>query len=113
MDYDEQPPEEDPPFDAAIFACIVSFVLIHWTALCMAPWIQVWWTELLVNPLIPMMLIFIILYRSRCRREVIGITRILSLLLLSVIIFAGTIIFFGVLFTLVCAVCSGFTNWHY
>jgi hypothetical protein len=109
----EQPPEEDSPFGAAILGSIGFFILIHWAAFSLSPWIKVWWTEWLVNPLIPMAMSFYTLYPSCWHPEIIGLKRILILILLSGGILVGELIFFGFFFMMLCAVCAGFSRWHY
>ena len=110
MDNDEPPPE--PPFGVAIFVTAVSWIIIYWAAKNAVERLGVWWAECLVYAVVPITATFIFLYRSRWRRELVGAARTLFTILLSCQIYLGVLIFCGIIITMICAVCSGFTRWH-
>jgi hypothetical protein len=80
----------------ASLACFVSLIFIHWVARPAVEMLGVWWVELLVYGSIPIFATFIILYRSNWHREVTGVPRTCSLLLLSCVILGVLLFLLGV-----------------
>jgi hypothetical protein len=104
----EAPSEVSSPVGIALIACIVCSVLIFWAAGPVVVSLHVWWAELLVYALIPILVTFIILYRSDWHQEITGAARTSLLLLLSCIIFCCALIAMGVMLILGCVLTLGF-----
>jgi hypothetical protein len=96
MNESEQIPEVQSFSKRAIIiassVCFASSICFYWIARPAVSQLQVLWMELLVYAIIPISVTFIVLYRSYWHREITGVARTCSLLLLSCIILAGEII---------------------
>ena len=102
MNQSEPSSEVQSPIAIASFACLVCFVVIVLAARPVVVLVAVWWAELLVYALIPVMVSFIILYRSCWHPEITGVVRTCSLLMLSCAIFVGVLFAIGIM---LCAAC--------
>lgn len=85
----------------ASFGCLATLMFIYWVARPVVESSQDWWTELLVDALIPVLVTFIILYRSNWHRELSGVARMRSLLLVSFGILGGLLAIIGASFFVV------------
>ena len=110
MNNDEQPPKLQPPYGIAIIASIFSLMFVHFVFRSAIAWLEVWWAELLAYALIPVSVIFAIIYRSHWRRELTGAMRTLSVVALSGIIFAGVLVGGGFFLLVLFAVFNGITR---
>lgn len=81
----------------ASIACFVSLLAIYSVARPAVELLEIFWEELLAYAVIPISVTFIILYRSCWHREIIGLARTCSLLLLSSLILFGVMLAIGVL----------------
>jgi hypothetical protein len=99
MDNNGQSPEVQPPLQRAVvmasIACFASLTFFYWVARPAVESIEDGWAEFMVYAIIPMTVTFIILYRSCWHREITGIARTGSLLLLSCIILGSEVIAVG------------------
>jgi len=116
VNHGDQPATGHLPVAISAFACFVSWVFIYWVARPVVSLLQVWWAELLVYALIPILLAFIIQYRSCWHREITGAARTLFLILSSCMIFGGVLIASGIMiilgFLVYSAFIDGFTRLH-
>jgi len=76
----------------ATFACFGSLALFYWAARPLVNLIDIPWIEFLAYALVPMVVTFLILFRSCWHREISSAKRACSLLLLSFTILGGVII---------------------
>ena len=117
LNHSHQPPEAQSPFKASVAAALISFILICWIDGGVISLRQAWWTQLLAYAFIPILLAFIILYRSSWHREMGSVTRSLATALMSCLIFAGALMAFGATVVLISlAYVSSFdhfTRFHY
>jgi hypothetical protein len=99
MDDNDQMPEVQSPLQRAVviasIACFASLTLFYWVARPAVELLEVGWAEFLAYAILPITVTFIILYRSCWHREVTGIARTGSLLLLSCIILGSEVIVIG------------------
>jgi hypothetical protein len=99
MDDNEQSPEVQSPsqqiIGVASFACMVALTFFYWYAGPAVKALDLWWAKLLVYALIPILVTFIILYRSGWHQEIAGPIRTCSLLLLSCVILVGVYFVIG------------------
>ena len=104
MNDNEQTPEVQSPSQRIIviasFACLVTLTFFYWYAGPAVKLLDVWWAKLLVYALIPVLVTFIILYRSGWHREVAGPRRTCSLLLFACAILVGVLFAIGAMLTL-------------
>ncbi len=89
----------------ASLACFVSLIFVYWIARPAVERLEVWWVEWLVYAFIPLAVTFIILYRSGWHREIAGVRRTGSLLLLSCAILGVLLLAVGIS-VLVVSICS-------
>jgi hypothetical protein len=80
------------PIRIGLLTCLVSALGVYVIAHSLISRLHVWWMEALVYALIPLSATFIVLYRSRWRREISGTARTSRLLLLSCAIAGGEVI---------------------
>jgi hypothetical protein len=101
MNENEQPLETQSPLQRVIvvasIACFAALGCVYWVATPAVKLLGTWWVELLAYAIIPISVTFAILYRSCWHREITGPARTCSLLLLSLLIFAGVLLAVGVL----------------
>jgi hypothetical protein len=99
MNETEQMPETRSPMPrivgVASLSCLVSLILFYWAVRGAVSEIGVWWEEWLVYATVPVLLTFLILYRSCWHPEITGAARTCYLFLLSCLIFAGDIVAVG------------------
>jgi hypothetical protein len=104
MNDNEPTPEVRAPWQRAVVvassACFLSLVSFYWIARPAVERLEVRWAEWLVYALIPIMVTFILLYRSCWHREITGAARTGFLLLLSCIILGSEVIAMGFMFCL-------------
>jgi hypothetical protein len=74
-----------------------SPVLVHWATRPVVNLLEVPWIEFLAYALVPVVVTFLILYRSCWHREIAGARRTCSLLLLSCVILGGVMVGSGFL----------------
>jgi hypothetical protein len=110
MNTDEQPSKPQPPYVIAVIASMASLAIVHLVFKSAIAWLEVWWAELFVYALIPISVIFFILYRSCWHRELTGALRTLSLVGLSSIIFAAVLLGGGFFLMVLFAVFNGITR---
>lgn len=79
----------------ASFACLVALTFFYWYAGPAVQTLDAWWARSLVYVLIPLLVPFIILYRSAWHRELASLTRTCSLLLASGVILVGVYLVVG------------------
>jgi hypothetical protein len=101
LNHSDQPPEAQSPFKAAAVTSLVSFIFFCWLDHRAMSSLRIWWAELLVYAFVPILLAFIILYRSSWHREFGAWARALVTALVSCVIFCGVMIAFGILVALV------------
>ena len=99
MNDHEQTPKIQSPSQEIIgiasFACLAALIFFYWYAGPAVKALDVWWAKLLVYVAIPILVTFIILYRSGWHRELVGLTRTCSLLLLACVILVGVYFVIG------------------
>ena len=104
MNNDERLSEVQSPLQRdmviAAIACFISLLVFYSVARPVVELLEVFWEELLAYAIIPMAVTFIILYRSCWHREIVGVARTGSLLLLSSVILIGVLLAIGVMFSL-------------
>ena len=79
----------------ASFACLAALTFFYWYAGPAVQTLDVWWARWLVYVLIPILIPFIILYRSAWHRELAGLARTGSLLLAACVILVGVYLVVG------------------
>jgi hypothetical protein len=94
--------KDSPPLAVALFACLVCSVFIWWAAGPVLSLLDIWSDELLVSALIPILITFIILYRSYWHPKITGAPRTSLLFLLSGIIFCFSLFVIGFLLVVGC-----------
>ena len=90
--HEPAPNSQSPPPECigiASFACLMALVFFYWYAGPAVRALDVWWAKWLVYACIPILVSFIILYRSGWHREMIGLARTWRLFLLSCAILVG------------------------
>jgi len=97
----DQPAEAQSPVQASGVTALVSFILVYWLDSRFVSSLGTWWAELLVYAFVPVLLAFIILYRSAWHRELTAVSRALLAGLFSCVIFAGVLLAIGVTMVLV------------
>jgi hypothetical protein len=102
LNQDERETDGQPPVGISIFACLVCFALVFGAARPADVLFSSWWVELLFYALLPVAVTFMILNRSCWHREITGMARICSLLLLSSVIFCGVLLTVGALLAAGC-----------
>jgi hypothetical protein len=104
MNNDERLSEVQSPLQRAVvfasLACFGSLTFIYCVARPAVELLEARWAELLVYAIIPIAVTFIILYRSCWHREITGVARTSSLLLISGLILVGVIVAAGVMLSL-------------
>jgi len=88
----DQPPESQSPILVAGAAALVAFVITCWLGSHYVTSLRLWWTELLVYPILPSALAFILLHRSCWHQEMRRSTRALLLALTSCAIFVTVVV---------------------
>jgi hypothetical protein len=109
MNRNERTDENVPLFFTAGLACLICLPIIYLVTRPVVWWIRAPWTEWLLAPLftlIPLSVVFIILYFSAWHREWTRATRILSTALSSCVIF-GVDLLLIVLMTIVGCIVVG------
>jgi hypothetical protein len=113
MNENEQPEEYQPPIGIAAIACFVCLVFMLYVARPAVMLLDVLWAELLVLATLPILINFAILYCSRWHREMGKLTRVLSMIVYSWIIFVCVSLVGGTVIAGFLAVANGFTRFHY
>jgi hypothetical protein len=101
MDDNEQKTEVQPSSEQfvviASIARLVSSLFSYWIARRAVELLEARWVQWLVYAIIPIIVTFIILYRSCWHSEITGAARTCSLLLLSSIILIGMLFVIGIM----------------
>src|SRR5689334_15364145 len=69
LNHNDRPPEAQSPVQASAVAALVSFLAICWLDGGVVSAIGAWWAQLLAYAFVPILLAFIILYRSSWHQE--------------------------------------------
>ncbi|MDR3378236.1 MAG: hypothetical protein P4M10_06085 [Verrucomicrobiae bacterium] len=104
LNHNDRPPQAQAPIGASSVAALISFVFIYWLDSQIVSSLKVWWEQLLVYGVVPMLLAFIILYRSSWHREIRAAARSPLLVLMSLVIFGGVLIALAAAMILLCVV---------
>jgi hypothetical protein len=96
MDQNVKPAEFRPPIGFASVACVLTMTFMFCVARSAISLVKVWWVEMTIYAAIPILVVFVILYRSFWHQELDKTTRILSMLLTSCIIFCCVLIIAGI-----------------
>jgi hypothetical protein len=92
LNHSDQPPEAHSPLVASFVAALFSFALIFGMDSRFIGALPQWWAELLVYAVIPILLAFILLYRSSWHHEMRRATRALVLTVTSCTLFGAAVI---------------------
>jgi hypothetical protein len=92
LNHNDHPAEAQSPIRAAAVAALVSFIFIYWLDSRAMSSFRAGWAELLVYAFVPILLAFIILYRSSWHREMANSTRSFWAALVSCVIFGGVLL---------------------
>ena len=116
LNHSHRSPESESPVMAAGVVSFVSFAFIYWLDGHDVSRLGIWWAEALFYAFIPVVLAFIILYRSSWHQEMSRSARAMMMGLLSCLIFPGALIVAGI--ALVLAIVgyycfSDLTRFHY
>ena len=95
LNHSDQPAETQSPLASSAAASLVSFVLICCLDSRFVSMLRVWWAELLVYAVIPVLVAFIVLYRSSWHQEMRRAGRACLLALVSCSIFGAVLIAAG------------------
>jgi predicted membrane protein len=115
MSVDKQTEDCQPPFGIAGLACFGCFVVIYLATKPLVMVNEAWWGEWLFFALVllvPISVVFTILYRSSWHRGLGRLTRILSMMLYSCILFCCVLLFGGAVITALFVVVNHFTAFH-
>jgi hypothetical protein len=104
LNHNDRPTQAQSPIGAAWAAALFSFIVIYWLDGQVVSSLRVWWEQLLVYGMVPMLLAFIILYRSCWHREFTNAARNPLLVLMSFFIFGGVLITVGLAMGLICVI---------
>ena len=96
LNHDDRPPEAQSPVQASAWVELFSFLVIFWLTRHVVSSFRLWWAELLVYAFVPVLLAFVVLYRSAWHREFRTATRTVLAGLLSCAIFVGVLAAVGV-----------------
>jgi hypothetical protein len=117
LNHHDWPPKTQSPIGASAVACLVSFLIILGVDGRVVSLLGNWWAEFLVYSFVPLLLAFVILYRSSWHRELGAKTRTFLAALLSTIILGGVLIAMGIALVLLGLVYishfQNFTAFHY
>ena len=107
MSNNEQAEERQPPIGIAGLACFVCLAVVYLATRPFIGFLDRWGIQWLLYTSIPILIAFIILYRSSWHRELPTVTRTLSMLLSAVIIFVTALLFVALLMAGVCLFIGG------
>jgi hypothetical protein len=117
LNHDDRPPEEQSPVQASAWVELVSFLVVYWLTRDVISSFRLWWAELLAYAIVPILLAFIILYRSAWHQEWRAATRTIWAGLFSCVLFAGVLLAIGLVAVLVTLTYisnfDGFPRFHY
>ena len=116
LNHSHQSSKTESPVMVAGVVSFISFAFIYWLDGREVSSLGIWWAETLFYACIPVVLAFIILYRSSWHREMSRSARATLIGLLSCLIFPGALIAVGIAFLLavVAYYCfSDLTRFHY
>jgi hypothetical protein len=95
------------------FACLICFLAVYLAARPLVLWLSVWWAGVPIYSVVPIGVAFVILYRSAWHEELPRVTRILSMILSSCIIFAADLLMIGIVaVVLMSGMLSGLARLH-
>lgn len=92
LNRNDRPREFQAPFKASALVSILSFAFIYWLDSRPLSVVRIWWEQLLIYAVIPVLLAFIILYRSAWHRELPKFARAPLLGALACLIFLGVFV---------------------
>jgi hypothetical protein len=100
LNHSHRSPESESPVVASAVVSFVSFVFIYWLDGRDVSSLGLWWAETLIYAFIPVLLAFIVLYRSSWHQEMRSSARAALMAILSCLIFPGALIAAGIAFFL-------------
>jgi len=92
LNHSDQPPEAQSPLVASAMAALVSFVLVYWLDRPVVSLLRLWWAELLAFAVIPILLAFVVLYRSSWHQDMRRAVRAVLVAAMSCTIFGVVVI---------------------
>jgi hypothetical protein len=107
MSNTEQTETSQPPIGIAGFSCFGCLAVVYLTTRPFIGFLDKWGIQWLLYISIPILVAFIILYRSSWHRELPAVTRTLFMLLSAVIIFVAALLFAALLMAGVCMFIGG------
>lgn len=107
MSNNEQPEASRPPIGIAGISCFGCLPVVYLATRPFIGFLDKWGIQWLLYTSIPILIAFIVLYRSSWHRELPTVTRILSMLLSAVIIFTVALLFVGLLMAGICIFIGG------
>lgn len=96
LNHSHRPPETESPILTSAMVSLFSFALILWLDVREVSSLGVWWAETLIYSFVPILLAFIILYRSSWHQEMRRSARAVLLAVLSCLILPGALIATGI-----------------
>ena len=96
LNHSHRPPETQSPFLAAATVSLFTFACIFWLDVREVSSLGIWWAETLIYSFVPILLAFIILYRSSWHQEMRRSARAVLLACLSCLILPGALIATGI-----------------
>lgn len=96
LNHSHRSPETESPVVAAGLVSFFSFAFIYWLDGREVSSLGVWWAETLIYAFIPILLAFIVLYRSSWHQEMRQSARSAFMAVLSCLIFPGALIVAGI-----------------
>jgi threonine/homoserine/homoserine lactone efflux protein len=116
LNHSGRPPEAQSPFKASAVVCLLSFVFIFALDHQIVSSLQPWWEQLVIYAVVPVLLAFIILYRSSWHQEIRSWTRSPLLVLISCLVFGSALVAAGLIMLLAALVYAcyvkDFTAFH-
>ena len=96
LNHSHRSPESESPVIASAVVSFFSFAFIYWLDSREVSSLGVWWAETLIYAFIPILLAFIVLYRSSWHQEMRHAARAVLMAFLSCLIFPGALIAAGI-----------------
>jgi len=113
MREDNQSDNYQPPIGVAGLACLGCFAVLYLATKPFMIFRDVWWARWSLLTLIPISVVFTILYRSSWHQELGRVTRIFSMMLSSCILFCCVLLVGGITIGGLFVVLNRFTAFHY
>ena len=92
LNHSRRAPEAQSPVSTSAFAALISFAFIYWLDGREVSALGIWWAETLIYSFIPILLAFIILYRSSWHQDMARSGRAILLAFVSCLILPGALI---------------------